>query len=125
MSIPPETPAPPDAAALIEYVGARPGRDDAYAQAKIAEAMALVNEYRTIADSKGRPILDEDGRPTLYPVPVEVLYPAFLEVGSALWSRKNANGGGEGYDPAAVVGTGDPMASVYDTLARFLPAGLA
>jgi hypothetical protein len=125
MSTPPDAPAIPDAAALIEYVGGRVGRDEAYAHAKISEAIALVNRHRTIADSNGRPILDEDGQPTLYPVPVEVLYPAFLEVGSALWSRKNANGGGEGYDPAAVVGTGDPLHTARVTLAPFLPAGIA
>ena len=57
-------------------------------------------------------------------VPAAVLDQAVLEVGSKIASRRQLNGVG-GFDSPGPSAPRDPMVTVYQMLAPFLPAGFA
>lgn len=57
-------------------------------------------------------------------VPAAVLDQAVLEVGSKIASRRQLNGVG-GFDSPGPSAPKDPMITVYQMLAPFLPAGFA
>jgi len=117
----PTLPGAPTAADLIAYVGGSADADAAWAARKLAQAERLVSRYVLDCAPAGTTDLTAV-------VPAEVLHEAFLEVGKALWSRRDATAGAVQYEtldaaPSAVLG--DPLTAVYPDLDRFLAGGFA
>lgn len=110
----PTDPDPQGGTALLTYVmgsttyTAEPG-DTEFANAKYAEAFAIVTQYVGQA-----------------PVPPIVLHEAVLEVGSKLWERRAQPTARDGFDmtgPPAMAPK-DPMVTVYPVLDRWVLRGL-
>ncbi|OZD30818.1 hypothetical protein CH252_40615 [Rhodococcus sp. 06-1477-1B] len=95
------------AADLAQYVDARDERDTARVQTSWATATALVNAYVGAAA-----------------VPADVLQQVYVEVGAAIFRRKEAPGGATQFatfgDQGAVRISADPLAGVYPMLRPFL-----
>lgn len=121
MTVPTEPPVPPTAGDLFTYVGGKAGTDQDLAGRKLAQAQLLVNRYVLDGSPAGTTDLTTV-------VPAQVLYEAYLEVGSALWGRRNAPGGTASYDGVDGPLTplhADPLTTVYPDLDRYLRPGLA
>jgi len=115
---------PPTPADLIGYVGGHAETDTGYATAKLAQAQALVDRYVL----EGARDAEDGSRPTdpALVVPPAVLYAAYLEVGSAVWARRDTTGGAATYDTidAPPVRTlADPLRGVYADLDPWLRGG--
>lgn len=111
-------PATPELANRLKtYVnggaGSTPGADDAFIEACIAEATALV---------------DNECGASVGNVPTEVLHRAYVETGAELYYRKQAPQGITQFasnDGAAIRTRRDPLEAVRPMLAPFLPGGFA
>lgn len=112
------TPTPDRAvtgADLLAYIGGQ-ASDTAFAQAKVDEALALLEQHA--GDSAAV-------------VPDPVWVGAVLEVAAKLYNRRSsaASAGsvayGDGGDLVPALPAKDPLVTVYATLAPFLPGGFA
>lgn len=111
-------PATPELAnRLKQYVsagaGSTPGSDDAFIEACIAQAAALVDNHCGTSVTL---------------VPTEVLHGAYIEVGAELFHRKQTRVGISQFaaqDGTPIRTRRDPLDGVRPMLAPFLPGGFA